>query len=697
MRNQRGHSVRMRLGSLALACGLLAAVPTATSGPLISGLWADTRQTGEPDEAIEIINAGGAPVDLAGWRLEDDDGERLVLPSIRLDPDERTWIARDGMAFRRTMGGPAGAEAVGADPDVPDGSGTWPLLGNAGDVIRLLDPLGAEIDVACYGSATPASGWSGPCADAGFDPAFGFDLIVARNREEGSPACVSDTDTALDWTDLRLERPGATHWLPFAAPLPERVRATVGPDAIFDLLASVVDGASATLAIGVYEFTSHPVADRIVAARARGVAVTLLLEAQSVRGPSDDGRFIAARLHAAGADVRWLRADGDEVKRYPFHHAKYVVADDRVALVATENFGPTGHPENPTWGNRGWAVAVDDARVAGWLAALLREDADLRHADVAPFDPLADGPPAGFVPSPNAASGWHRPRAGVLATDRADSVAVVVSPDHASLRGGGVLGLLASCRRTLDVEQLSLPTHWGRSADPPDLHPSALVQGILDAARRGAAVRVLLDGSWFSVDPADPRDNDDTCALLNATAASEGIPLECRLLDPAWLNLRTIHVKGLVVDGLVTHVGSMNGTSNSYRLNREVALQVTDPNVAQFYTRAFEGDWFVAGVGARVPAEVTGLRVARDPAGDLRLSWDLPPAGAPPVAGFRVQAGTQVLSDAGWARVAEVAAPAREASVAVAAPAYFIVTAFALGPGGTVEGPSGFADGFFDR
>lgn len=679
-----------------LACALACAAHGASAQVLLSGAWTDTLMTGEPDEAVEVVNTGAFDAELAGFTLRDDDGASLTLPSLVLAPGERAWIARDAAAFATTFGAPPAIESAGADALVPDGSGTWPLLANAGDELRLADASGAVLDALVYGAATPTGPWwSGPGADAGFDPGFGSGLLITRDRVEGDTACVADTDTAADWDDLRLERPGATHLLPFGVDAPGRITAAVGPDATLPLLSGVIAGATTSLRVAIYELESVPVRDLLLAALSRGVSVRVLLEGEPVGGVSDQERSIASSLAAAGADVRWLRAEPGRSKRHPFLHAKLVVADDAVAHVSTENAGFAGAPADPTFGNRGWSLRHDDARVAAWLAALFDDMADPRYGDVAPFDEAADAPAPGFVPDDGVPSDWSHPTTAPLSADDATRVEVVVSPDHASLRAFGVLGLLARATTSLRVEQLSLPLHWGAGGDPPDLHPSALLGAIVDAARRGVSVRVVLDASWYSVEPSDPRDNDDTCDYLTQLAAAESLDMECRLLDPDWANATVVHVKGFVVDDRVVHVGSMNGTSNSYCLNREVALQAGSATLARFFALQFDRDLAVARVGARVPAETQGLRVARSGA-DLAMTWDAPPTGSPPVRGWRVHASADAASEAAFA----VAADTTARGVALApAPRlqFYLVAAYAAGPGGIIEGPSGAYDGYLDR
>jgi hypothetical protein len=665
---------------------------------LLSGCWANTAQSGDPDEAVEIWNGGAIVEDVSGWTISDDEGGSVTLPpGSSILPDERLWITRDALAFELAFGRQAALESLGTDPSVPDVSGTWPQLANTGDEVRLADASGSVVDLLVYGDAVPSmGGWTGPGATPGWDTAFGSSqLVITRDRMEGGTACLADTDSAGDWDDLRLVRPGTTYLLPVTYLAPGRVTAAIGPDATLDLLETVVRDARTSLRLAIYYVSNPAVVDLLVDAIERGVDVRVLLEGEPVGGRSDGEKWGGATLADAGADVRWLANDTGEIKRYPYHHAKYAVADDAVTYVATENAGTSGHPIDTTAGNRGWALRVDDARLAGWHAALFEEDRDLRHADVRLHDPFLDAPPTGFVP-PAPPAGWHYPVRATHPADDAASVTPVVSPDHASLETAGVLGLFASAGTSLDVQHLSMPLHWGRSADPPDDHPSAVVQGLLAAARRGVDVRVILDGFWWSVDPTDPRDNDDTCALFNSTAAAESLALACRVLDPTWLGLSGIHVKGILADGRIAHVGSMNGTSNSYRLNREAAIQVESPSTVAYFAAEYERDWYVAGVGAQVPAEVQGLRVSKSPAG-LALRWDDPPAGAPTVTGYRTYRGPDGRDESRWIVTGEGAPTSVEFATTSMPLECLLVVAYAAGPGGTVEGPSGAFDAYLDR
>jgi len=91
---------------------------------------------------------------------------------------------------------------------------------------------------------------------------------------------------------------------------------------------------------------------------------------------------------------------------------------------------------------------------------------------------------------------------------------------HAHAGGGG---------RVL-VEQLYEYKYWGPTSSNPITDPNPRLEAYIAAARRGAAVRLLLDSAFNDVN--DPRGNSATCAYVNALAASEQINIQCLIGNP---------------------------------------------------------------------------------------------------------------------------------------------------------------------
>jgi hypothetical protein len=141
------------------------------------------------------------------------------------------------------------------------------------------------------------------------------------------------------------------------------------------------------------------------------------------------------------------------------------------------------------------------------------------------------------------------------------------------------------------VEQLYEYTFWGPTTSNPTDDPNPRLEAYIDAARRGAGVRILLD-SVFD-DPGDLRGNTATCTYVNGLAWSEGLDLACKLGNPTGSG---IHNKMVLVSaggqGYV-HTGSINGSENSSKANREFAVQVQSDRAYAYLAGVFWYEWTV--------------------------------------------------------------------------------------------------------
>jgi hypothetical protein len=101
--------------------------------------------------------------------------------------------------------------------------------------------------------------------------------------------------------------------------------------------------------------------------------------------------------------------------------------------------------------------------------------------------------------------------------------------------------------------------------------------------------RIMLD-SYYD-DPGDVRSNFATCTYVNGIANMEGLDLACRRLNPTGTG---IHNKMVLVwaDGKgYAHTGSINGSENSSKNNREFAIQVQSDAAYSYLSSVFWPDW----------------------------------------------------------------------------------------------------------
>lgn len=110
--------------------------------------------------------------------------------------------------------------------------------------------------------------------------------------------------------------------------------------------------------------------------------------------------------------------------------------------------------------------------------------------------------------------------------------------------------------------------------------PDAMtIQTLVDAARRGVKIRVIT-----------PSGHIDSEVVRKASRGSWGPMLEAGIQIAEYAPTM-YHVKGLVVDGAFSSVGSTNFDNRSFRLNDEANLNVLNREFSQEQVQVFERDW----------------------------------------------------------------------------------------------------------
>ncbi len=208
--------------------------------------------------------------------------------------------------------------------------------------------------------------------------------------------------------------------------------AFVGPTGLQNRITGFIDGAQQSLDVAMYLFTVDAIADRIVAAKQRGVDVRVLFD------PDHAGNGGArSTLSAGGVQHRNAPA------LYSFSHAKYMIADSARALIMSANFNADAMTRERNYG-------------------IIDRDPD----DVADLQAIYD--------MDWAAGGGEAPRPADLACTR-----LVVSPNNAKPR---LLELINAASTTLEVEALYVSEFQIRDA-------------IGAAKQRGVTVRVILEAT----------------------------------------------------------------------------------------------------------------------------------------------------------------------------------------------------------
>jgi cardiolipin synthase A/B len=357
----------------------------------------------------------------------------------------------------------------------------------------------------------------------------------------------------------------------------------LSPDNSQGLLTSTIRSARKSVVMNVYELESPAVAQALEDRVKAGVAVQIMVEGKPAAssGLSDEAKKALKRVFGAMKKSP-LQSHRIFVKsatsRFVYNHAKYVVVDEERVLVSTDNFKESGHPSAGRVGNRGWEVVVTERGLARELTDVFRRDSDPSYGDI---EQPQDFPLKGEAP-PREPATRTIPTVAV-GQGEMNRARFIFSPNSLP----GLRDLLRSAHQRIDVEFMDLPGSWkeeGRDVQNP------LVGELVEAARRGAQVRVLLNKDFSSKDPR----NMTAAQLLERTGRCQRIPLTARIVDTEAAGIEIIHNKGFLVDGRTAVVSSINGTRNSVMNNREVALAMESPDAARYFGGAFDFDWKVS-------------------------------------------------------------------------------------------------------
>lgn len=583
---------------------------------LISGVLYDGYQTYDRDEAIELVNIGSAPATLDGWTIcKDISGEQRCysLPGLSVAPGERVWLARDAGAFTASFG------------HAPHGVVTpWPGLTNTGDEVLLREPNGLIVDTLVYGAGElNVPGWEGPPLTYYYNYLRGeAGQILSRIPDEKLGLPLSDTDTLGDWIQTpdnpilgrRVRYPGwdeATLFHPLSITTGARITVGIAPDNAFEVVSTTLMSARRTISAELYTFT-HPDLIRLLTQKAsEGIAVTLLLTGNPVGIGADSVEWhtelYACQALEAEGGACWFMVNEPDDHRYPRYthlHAKMIIVDGTWLLVSTQNMTPSGLPASrglhKTSGSRGSVIITDAPLLTQRAITIFSLDLDPEHHnDLVRWN--TEYVDVYGMPDPNLVD--LEPPDGVtytirftepLVTEGNFGFELLTAPEAALRQSDALLGLLQHTGPgdEICVEQMYEQVSWG---DEPDQAPNLRLESYIDAARRGARVRVLLNGHPFAAGASTHTDNAQTVAYINDIAHRESLDLHAALGDPTGDG---IHNKMVLVKfsdgGNYVHLGSINGSEASSKVNREVALQTSSRDVYSYLQAAFEMDWSLA-------------------------------------------------------------------------------------------------------
>lgn len=332
-----------------------------------------------------------------------------------------------------------------------------------------------------------------------------------------------------------------------------QVRALLNGDEIFPPMLAAIRAAQVSITFETYIYWAGDIGREFATAlaeRARqGVKVHVLLD--WVGSAKMDDSLVAVLTQA-----------GVQVKRFhPPHwshlgrlnnrtHRKLLIVDGRVGFTGGVGVAPqwTGHAQDPAhWRDTHFEVAgpvvaqMQSVFIDNWI----KVTGDVLHGPDY-FPALAPAGPASaqmFSSSPSGGS------------------------------------------ESMQLMYLLAVTAASRSIDLSAAYfvPDALtLQALVDALKRGVKLRIVVPGKHI-----------DSDAVRRASRATWG-PLLSAGATIAEYGPTMYHCKLMIVDGLLTSVGSTNFDNRSFRLNDEATLNIVDKAFASAQTATFEADLALA-------------------------------------------------------------------------------------------------------
>jgi cardiolipin synthase len=329
-----------------------------------------------------------------------------------------------------------------------------------------------------------------------------------------------------------------------------RVEVLRNGDQIFPSMLRAIDGAEHTIDLLTFVYWKGEVGTQFAHAlcdRAKnGVRVRLLLDAWGAH-PIESA--LIDEMEAAGVHVRWFR---------PLHHLRLGDINHRThrkVLITDESVGFTG------------GVGISDL----WQGDA-RDQTEWRDTHFRVEGPAVDGLRAAFLDN------WAETDSTLFDDDH-DRFPDQPKPGNSvvqCVRGAAETGQsdIATLLRTL----LQLAQRRVRITTAYFVPDRELTDRFCEAADRGVQIQVLLPGPH-----ADKR-----FVQLSAEESYERL-LECGI--ELWNYQPTmLHAKILVVDGLVSSIGSANLNRRSLRCDEEINLVVIDDQIARALDADFETD-----------------------------------------------------------------------------------------------------------
>ena len=362
--------------------------------------------------------------------------------------------------------------------------------------------------------------------------------------------------------------------------------AYASPDSTFAVTKKLLNEATKTILIGIYDFSAEYMKQIILNAMQRKVKVTLMLDIDS-----KDEQMLFEDLKKFGCDaVEAPSCASKFIHYFPSSHEKVIVIDGLWCMVQSGNYSNNsiplnekdgGDPKNFVKGNRDMGVAIKSKPLADFFTKLLTSDIKLElkaegveavvGSDLQSTPDLVEAVPE-KIPTK------LFPSKTFSITSKID-VTPVLTPDNYM---DVIVPFLESAKKSILIEN-----QYIRSLQPETGKILAAIKRAMDK-NKNLDVRIVL-GKLFG-----QKDFDNEIINVANMKKNFGLVLDKNIRYIDTTRFVHCHNKTIIIDNKEVLVSSQNWSDSGVTKNREAGLLMKFPQIAAYYASIFESDWSTA-------------------------------------------------------------------------------------------------------
>lgn len=351
--------------------------------------------------------------------------------------------------------------------------------------------------------------------------------------------------------------PSAFTWETFNKNM--NVTTFVSPDGSHDALWHFLNSAQESIYVEIFGINNPYLLDLIhdLHATKPSLEMKFLIGWNSL-GYYSPNDYVANNLTLLGYPVKWT-SDTE----FTYAHQKFVIIDNKTTIVHSGNWAKTSFPEDGMKANREWSIAMTDTEVTSYY----RDVFDYDWSNGIDYDAgtHGTGDPLSYSES---TSTYTRPFATPGTFSGSMNVTPIFSPDT-SLQG--ILYCINIAQATLDIQ---IP-YFTSYLDAGEV--DQVVTAIIAAKERGVTVRVITEEEYDFLEIAE-------------LFGEHNIPIVWQ--DTRWFTAN--HNKGIIVDGRIVLISSINYSDGSISENREAGVIIEHEGIAQWFQEVYDFDWGIA-------------------------------------------------------------------------------------------------------